>query len=88
LHTLFDTDKNIASVLKSNYVVALIDVNNGHNEDLHKKYAGGSFEIPLIVILDADGKHLITEHTGVLEEGDHHSPQKVLAFLKEWTPKG
>jgi thiol:disulfide interchange protein len=87
LHTLFETDKSIAQVLRSNYVVALIDVNERHNEDLFKKYSAGGSGIPFIVILDTDGKYLHTQHTAVLEEGDHHSPQKVLAFLNEWTRK-
>jgi hypothetical protein len=87
LHTLFETDKSISDVLKSDYVVVMIDVNKGHNGDLYKKYADGSFGIPFLVILDADGKYLLTEHTAVLEEGDHHSPPNVIAFLKEWAPK-
>lgn len=87
LHALFESDKTINELLKTNYVVALIDVNNGHNGDLYKKYAAESSGIPFIVILDSNGNHLITQHTAVLEEGDHHSPEKVLAFLKEWAPK-
>jgi hypothetical protein len=39
------------------------------------------------VILDSQGKHLTTKDTGELEEGDHHSPEKVLAFLNQWSPK-
>ncbi len=86
LHTLFGTDKDIAEVLKSDYLVLMIDVNNGHNSDLVHKYAAGSSGIPFLVVLDADGKYLLTQHTAVLEEGDHHSPQKVMAFLKKWAP--
>ena len=29
----------------------------------------------------------ITKNTAELEEGNHHNPAKVLAFLKEWAPK-
>jgi hypothetical protein len=39
------------------------------------------------VILDSDGKQLTTKNTEELEESDHHSPDKVLAFLREWSPK-
>jgi thioredoxin-related protein len=87
LHTLFETDKNIADELKSKYVVAMIDMNDGHNGDLFHRYKGDYDGVPFLVVLEADGKYLLTQHTGVLEEGDHHSPQKVLAFLKEWAPK-
>lgn len=53
----------------------------------YQKYQGSYGGVPFLVVLDADGKYLLTQHTAVLEEGDHHSPQKVLAFLKEWAPK-
>jgi hypothetical protein len=43
--------------------------------------------LPVIVILDADGRQLTTQDTGELEEGDHHNPDKVLAFPKKWAPK-
>ena len=33
-----------------------------------------------------DGKALVTQDTGKLEEGDHHDPAKVLAFLNQWAP--
>ena len=88
LHKLFELDKGIAEELKANYVVVLIDVNKEHNKDMDTKYDHPTqFGLPVIVVLDADGKQLTTEDTGKLEEGDHHSPEKVLAFLKEWSPK-
>lgn len=88
LHKLFETDKSIAEVLKSDYVVVMIDVNKGHNNDTDTKYGHPTrFGLPAIVVLDADGKQLITQDTGKLAEGDHHSPDKVMAFLKEWAPK-
>jgi len=37
--------------------------------------------------LDADGKQLITQDTGKLDEGDNLSSDKVMAFLKGWAPK-
>lgn len=84
LHNLCESDKNIAETLKANYVVALVDVNNGHNGELIKKYDAERDGLPFIVILDGDGKHLETKNTSELEEGDHHSPAKVMAFLNEW----
>lgn len=88
LHTLFATDQNISDVLKANFVIVMIDVNKGHNSDVDTKYGNPTQHgVPVLVILDADGKQLTTEDTNLLEEGDHHSPQKVLAFLNEWVPK-
>ena len=87
LHKLFESDKAIAEKLKVDYVVALIDVNKGHNKDLIAKYQAEHNGLPFIVILNPDGMHLKTKDSGELEEGDHHSPEKVMAFLKEWAPK-
>jgi thiol-disulfide isomerase/thioredoxin len=88
LHNLFETDKSIAEILKSDYVVVMIDVNKGHNDVTDTKYGHPTrFGLPAIVVLDADGKQLTTQDTGKLEDGDHHSPDKVMAFLKEWAAK-
>jgi thioredoxin-related protein len=87
LHKLFESDKTISEELKADYVVALIDVNKGHNKDLITRYQAEHNGLPFIVILDSDGKHLKTKDSGELEEGDHHSPEKVMVFLKEWAPK-
>lgn len=87
LHRLFETDTNIAAILKSDYVVVMIDVNNGHNQDTDAKYGHPTrFGLPVLVVLDADGKQLTTQDSGKLEQGDHHDPDKVIAFLKEWAP--
>jgi thioredoxin-related protein len=87
LHKLFEGDQAVKEELKADYVVILIDVNKGHNSNLVSRYAAEKLGLPCLVVLDADGKHLTTKNTAELEEGDHHSPQKVLAFLKEWAPK-
>jgi len=87
LHSLFATDKRIAAQLKSGYVVALIDVNKGHNSAVDAKYEHPTrLGLPVIVVLDSDGKQLTTKNSGELEEGDHHSPDKVMAFLDKWSP--
>jgi len=92
LHKLFESDKTISEELKANYVFALIDNNKEHDKEHNKnlvvKYgAEYNFGWPFLVVLNTDGTHLVTKNTGDLEEGDHHNPQKVLAFLKEWEPK-
>jgi thiol-disulfide isomerase/thioredoxin len=88
LHKLFEANAQIAARLKESYVVVLVDVNKGHNDEINQRYGNPTrFGLPVIVVLDADGKALITQDTGKLEEGDHHSPAKVLAFLSEWAGK-
>jgi len=92
LHNLFQSDKDIAAVLKTNYVVVLIDVDKvdgkSHNADVNTRYGDPCrFGLPAIVVLDFDGKQLTTQDTGKLEAGNRHDPAKVLAFLKQWSPK-
>ena len=86
LHRLFDTDKEVNDELKAHYVLILVDVNKGHNAALVKKYGAERLGLPSLVVLDSTGKHLTTKNSGELEEGDHHSKAKVMAFLKEWEP--
>lgn len=87
LHKLFETNRSIADELKSHYVIVMVDVNNGHNQGTDAKYGNPTrFGLPVMVVLDSEGKPLTTQETGILEEGDLHDPKKVLALLKEWTP--
>lgn len=88
LHELFKKNAAIAAKLRTSYVVVLIDVNKGNNQATNSKYGNPTRNgLPVIVILDADGKQLTTQDTGALEEGANHDPQKVLKFLNEWAPK-
>ena len=83
LHEFLETDKDVAEALKRRYVVVMVDVNKGHNANLCVMY-GPPVCLPTIVILEDDGKKLTTENPGKWAEGHHFSPEKALAFLKEW----
>jgi thioredoxin-related protein len=88
LHKLFQTNEKIAAKLKEAYVVVLVDVNKDHNAAINKQYGNPmQHGLPVIVVLDTAGKVLVTQDTGKLEEGDHHAPVKVLAFLNQWAGK-
>lgn len=86
LHKLFESDKSVRGELSTNYVLVLIDVNQDHNKGFAVKYGADRHGLPFLVLLDREGKLLTTKDTSDLEAGDHHSPQKVLAFLKAWEP--
>ena len=88
LHKLFDSNAQIAAKLKQDFVLVMIDVNKNRNADLNRRYGNPTqFGLPVLVVLDAAGKALTTQDTGKLEEGDHHDPAKVMAFLNQWSPK-
>jgi thioredoxin-related protein len=102
LHSFFQTDTNVATELRSSFVVVLIDtktdwhtpntgkIENWHNGLLLTKYSPVYQGEPFLVILDAEGKQLTTQddgNTGKLEEGKNYSHDKVMAFLTKWAPK-
>jgi hypothetical protein len=69
-----------------------VDVNrrNGtdRNADVIARYGNPvKLGIPVLVVLDSDGKQLCTKDSGELEEGHGHSPAKILDFLNLWAPK-
>ena len=89
LHDLFESNKDIHKTLVYEYDVVLIDVDKVdgrmHNADVDAKYGNPTkLGLPVLVVLDENGKPLVTQDTGKLEDGDHHDPQRVLEFLKKW----
>jgi thiol-disulfide isomerase/thioredoxin len=85
LHDLFASDRTIAMKILYEYEVVTVDI--GHwdkNLDLVEHY-GADIQnngVPFLTVLDADGNVLVNQDTGSLEEGDHHDPALVLAFLE------
>ena len=85
LHHLFDTNKAVHKKIQSDYIVLLVDVNNGHNESTVEKYGEPTqFGLPVIVVLDSNGKQLVTQSVVEFGENGGYSPKKVLAFLNAW----
>jgi thiol:disulfide interchange protein len=94
LQKLFETDQNIVTELKSDYVYVMIDITRGRNKGIDGRYGNPTRNgVPVIVILDADGKQLVTKGGGIVEgdplrpsETYHISPVTMLNFLKNWAP--
>ena len=81
---LLNTNAEISKIVKENYLAVLIDVDKGHNADVVKQYGNPvRFGLPVLVVLDSDGKQLATQDTGQLEQGDHHDPA-MIAFPEKW----
>ena len=88
-HTL-EANPAVAAKLHDSFMVVLVDVNSrreaARNADLIRNYGKPvRFGIPVLVVLDADGRLLTTKDSGELEEGNHHSPAKILDFLSRWS---
>ncbi|MDB5353196.1 MAG: thioredoxin domain protein [Planctomycetota bacterium] len=88
LHTLFKTDKDIRKILSEDYQLVMVDTKARNAEALLAECQGDlkSVGYPFLAVLDADGKILTRQKTDPLEEGEHHDPKKVKAFLEEWAP--
>ncbi|MBL8150630.1 MAG: thioredoxin family protein, partial [Blastocatellia bacterium] len=56
-----------------------LDIASKYGVDLKK------LGVPTIVILDKKGSVLKVQNTGELEEGQKHSPTKVLELLKNYS---
>jgi len=85
LSGLLNTNSELARIVQESFIIVLIDVDKGHNQDVVKRYGNPTrFGLPVLVVLDTDGTQLTTQDTGKLEEGNHHDPAKVKAFLEQW----
>ena len=86
-------NKPVAQELADNFILVLVDVNhrNGksRNDAVNETYGNPvQFGLPVLLVLDENGRLLTTQETGALEDGDKaHDPGKVLAFLRTWAPK-
>jgi len=92
LHQTFEENAEIAALLKQRFVVVAVDVNRRdgkkRNIAVNERYGNPvQHGLPVLLVLDADGRLLVTQETGALEEGkDAHDPAKILAFLRRWQP--
>jgi thioredoxin-related protein len=86
LHALFDSDKAVQSALYNEYVLVMVDTKAPNAQELLDECKGdlGNVGYPFLAVLDGNGKVVTRQKTDPLEEGDHHDPKKVTAFLEQW----
>ena len=92
LHALLHQNEEVHPALARNFILVAVDVNSRHgikrNVPTIEKYGNPTQHgLPVLVVLDADGKILTTQETGALEADDAHDPAKVIAFLLQWSPR-
>lgn len=84
LDALFSTNSEIAEILAKKYVIVKVNFSpENKNEAVLSKYPKIN-GYPHLFVLDADGKLLHSQDTGLLESGPNHDPAKVIEFLKKW----
>ena len=87
LDGFFRKDPDLADLLKKNYVALKVNFSpSKRNEKFLSQFPQIS-GYPHIFVLDAKGKLLHSQDTGLLEEGKGYSKQKMVAFLEQWGAK-
>jgi thioredoxin-related protein len=88
-HKFYTTDFQLDSALSASYVVVHLNYSqeNKNLEILKKLEFPQRFGFPVLVILDSNGKRLHTQNTSYLEEGRGYNKEKVMDFLKAWSPQ-
>ncbi len=85
LDRLFQTSQPVAAALSKSWVPVKVDVGRmTKNLDLAASWGADPKKgVPLLVVLDGDGKVVKVQDTAALESEDEHDVAKVLAFLNE-----
>lgn len=83
-HT-FRNEPRVRDALAAGFHVVHVDTGarrSGRNAAINERYGNPMRNgLPVLVVLNADGTVHLTQETGALEQGNHHDPAKVLAFL-------
>jgi thioredoxin-related protein len=89
VHRFMDSDAEISQVLKNGYVFVLVNYSkeNKNEEAISLLQNPTRFGFPVFVVLNADGKVIHIQDSGYLEEGKSYSKEKLLRFIKLWTPQ-
>ncbi|MEK6799232.1 MAG: thioredoxin family protein [Planctomycetota bacterium] len=89
LHTVLTTDPKIAKVVKDDYLLVLIDIDDvdgkRHNDAIDERFGRPTKSgVPAWIVLNANGKMLASVNTEAMEKGKGYDNEKVLATLKQY----
>jgi thioredoxin-related protein len=86
-HTLdgfFDAHRDLVQLRDRNFVRVKINFSEANENKVVLSRYGPIKSYPHLLVLDADGKLLLSKETGALESGRSYNLEKLSAFLKEW----
>lgn len=85
LDWVFQNHRQVRAKLDQHFEIVHIDTGgrgSGTNAAIVERYGDPTQHgLPVLVVLDGTGAQVATQETGALEDGDHHDPVRVLAFL-------
>lgn len=82
------TDTTLKNLVDANYLVYHLNYSPENKNLGYLKKLGypQRFGFPVMVVLDADGKQLHTQDSGLLEKGNGYDKEKVKSFFINWAP--
>jgi hypothetical protein len=93
-HDLLTTNPELVAKIERDFVYVLVDTTNDRNRAFYREYANGTDHTLVLVVLDADGKQLtksiafdIVQPDPAHPGGYHITPEHLMVFLNEWSPK-
>jgi thiol:disulfide interchange protein len=84
LHAFWDAQPDLKALREQGYVFVLVNFSKESKNEAFLSQFPKVPGYPHFFILDADGKLVHSQDTGVLEEGAGYSHDKIAAFLKAW----
>lgn len=88
MEKFFSSESEIKTQLDANFVYIFVNYSKENkNLDVMKQLEFPQrFGFPVLVVLNPEGKRVHTQNSAFLEEGEGYSKEKVLGFLKNWSP--
>lgn len=89
LADFIEKDEEISKTINDNYVYIHVNYSGrtSPKELTSRLNNAGRFGYPALVVLRPDGSVLHIQDSSFLEEGEGYNKEKVLRFLKNWTPE-
>ncbi len=87
LDSFLEANPELLKYMHDNFVVQKV---NWSPDNKNEKFLSQYPKVPgypHIFILENDGKFLFSKNTGELEKEKSYDDEKIMTFLKEWTPK-
>ncbi len=81
------SDPEISKLIESNYIPVKLNYSPENKNEAANVFLGNPvrFGFPVFIILDAKGKPLHIQDSGLLEAGEGYDQKKVMGFLRNWT---
>ncbi|BDU77943.1 thioredoxin family protein [Mesoterricola sediminis] len=87
LHGLFAADAELAGLRDRAFVTVPVDFSKAHRNEAFLAQFPKVPGYPHLFVLDAAGKLLHSQDTGVLEQDKGYDRAKIAAFIEAWKPK-